>query len=253
VLAVQQVSKRQGLVEIYSSEMKRAARMLGVERVEDMDSFLMEEASVEPILEILKGSDVGLKRGAVNLLGNIGGKEAVGLLKESLSDPSPEVRFYAHATLAKLDDSYTQSIKTAERQTQDEASESFAALGNAFVRYAESGLVEDVVRRQLLDRATRAFEQALDHGVGDGRLLVTLGYLHLSQGELEKAREAFARTPEGPAWVESLLGLCEIAYEKRDFTTLHTLRLELASADFKSEDPMKLVMFQFWTQTGDIT
>lgn len=252
VLAVQQVSRRQGLVEVVSSEMKRAAKMLGVERVDDMDSFLMEESSVEPILEILKGSDVGLKRGAVSLLGTIGGREAVGLLKESLSDASPEVRFYAHATLAKLDDSYTQAIKTAERQVQEGAQGALAALGNAFVRYAESGLVEDVVRNQLLERATLAFERALDQDVGDGRLLVTLGYLHLSQGDLDKARAAFARTPEGPAWVEALLGLCEIAYEQRDMAALHSLRLDLASADFKSDDPMKLVMFQFWTQTGDI-
>ncbi|GFK95124.1 hypothetical protein NNJEOMEG_02982 [Fundidesulfovibrio magnetotacticus] len=252
VLAAQQASHRQGLVEVLGSEMKRAAKVLGVERVEDVNSFLLEESSVEPILEILKGGDVGLKRGAVSLLGKIGGREAVALLKESLSDQSPEVRFYAHATLAKLDDSYTQAIKADEREAASGEAQALAVLGDAFVRYAESGLVEDVVRRQLLERATDAYEKALTADPGDGRLHVTLGYLLLSRGLAAKARAVFLAAPEGPSRVEALLGLCEIAFETRDYKALHSLRLDLASVDFKSTDPRKLVMFQFWTQTGDM-
>jgi len=252
ILLAHKFSRRKGLVEVVTEEMKRAALAIGVERVDDLDSFLVEEASVEPILEILKGSDVGLKRGAVSLLGSIGGQEAVGLLKQSLSDASPEVRFYAHATLAKLEDSHAQEIKAAEESAHAGDAGSWVRLGDAFSRYSVSGLAEEVVRGQLLERAASAYDRALEANRDDSALLIKLGRLHLGNGRFGEARRRFEAVPDGdPARADALLGLCEIAYELRDHAALAGLRFQLAGQSYHSDDPRRIVLYRFWAQGGD--
>lgn len=252
ILVSRRFSRRKGLVEVVGEEMRRTAKALGVERVDDLDAFLVEEASVEPILEILKGSDVGLKRGAVSLLGSIGGREAVTLLKQSLSDPSPEVRFYAHATLAKLEDSYAQEIKAAEVAAKTDDAASWERLGDAFTRYAEAGLAEEVVRDRLHERAVMAYDRSLEIAPDNAGLLIKMGRLHLGNGRFGEARRRFEAVPhDGPGRGDALLGLCEVAYELRDHAALAGLRSELASRGFHSDDPRRIVLYRFWAHGGD--
>ena len=54
----------------------------------------------------MSGDDNDLKRGAINTLQRIGSPEAISILKQSLSDVSPEIRHYAHIALTRLDEAY---------------------------------------------------------------------------------------------------------------------------------------------------
>lgn len=162
------------------------------------------------------------------------------------------MRFYVHAPLAKLDDSHTQEIKTAEAAPSPDDTASWERLGNAFPGYAASGLPEDVVRRQLMDRATMAFDRSLVLAPEDSGMLLKLGRLHPGCGRLAEARRRFQAVPQdAPLRGEALLGLCEFAYELRYLDALTGLRAELSECRFDSDDPLRIVLYRFWAQGGE--
>ncbi len=63
------------------------------EKIGNRNTFIEQELGVEPIVDILRGTDSGLKRGAIKVLGNLQSREAVTLLRKCLKDPDPEIRF----------------------------------------------------------------------------------------------------------------------------------------------------------------
>lgn len=249
-MAIKARSRRKGLVEVLSGEMHTTCKKLGIERVEDLADFLKKESSVEPIREILQGSDAGLKRGAISFLGGMHSPLCVELLKESLSDANPEVRFYAHAAMTKIDDTFSQGIKNAEAALEESDASSFIALGMACVRYADSGLVEEVMRSQFLEKAISAFSHAAALSPDDAMLKVRLGSLYLEMGEYAQARECFESVAEGaPGFVDASLGLCKIYYDLRDFDSLYLLRRRLSLADCADCDPAKRITYKFWSHS----
>jgi tetratricopeptide (TPR) repeat protein len=174
----------------------------------------------------------------------------VELLKESLSDTSSEVRFYAHAAMTKIDDAFSQDIKNAEAALDEHDGSSFSALGVACMRYADSGLVEEVMRAQFLEKAVSAFSHAVALSPDDAMLKVRLGSLYLEIGEYAKARECFENVAEGgPGFVEAALGLCKIFYDMRDFDSLYLLRRKLSMADCADCDPAKKIAYNFWSHS----
>ena len=244
-------SRRKGLVEILSGEMHSTYKKLGIERVEDLEDFLKQESSVEPIREILQGSDAGLKRGAISFLGGMHSPQCVELLKESLADANAEVRFYAHTAMTKIDDAYSQGIKDAEADLNDNDASSFATLGEAYERYANSGLVEEAMRAQFLERAISAFSSAARLSPDDPLLRVRLGHLYLEAEDFTAARECFESVPdEAPGFVDAALGLCKIFYDLRDFDSLYVLRRRLSMISCGECDPPKLITYKFWSQSG---
>jgi hypothetical protein len=244
-------SRKKGLVEVLSGEMHTTCKKLGIERVEDFEDFLMKESRVEPIREILKGSDAGLKRGAISFLGSMHSPLCVELLKESLSDANSEVRFYAHAAMTKIDDAFSQEIKAAEAALDENDCSSFTALGIACIRYADSGLVEEVMRAQFLEKAVSAISHAAALSPDDSTLRVHLGSLYLEMGEYAKAQECFESVAEDlPGFVDASLGLCKIYYDLRDFDSLYLLRRRLSLADCADCDPAKRITYKFWSHSG---
>ncbi|MBA4357914.1 MAG: hypothetical protein C0405_09340, partial [Desulfovibrio sp.] len=79
---------------------------------------LADEIAIEPVIDVLQGDDPDLKRGAVKLLQRIGTPAAVALLRQSLADRFPEVRFYAHSALSDLEDAFTQRIQAINKTLQ---------------------------------------------------------------------------------------------------------------------------------------
>lgn len=252
-MSIKARSRRKGLVEVLSGEMHSTYKTLGIERVEDLEDFLVKESSVEPIREILQGSDAGLKRGAISFLGGMHSPLCVELLKESLSDANPEVRFYAHAAMTKIDDAFSQGIKEAEAALEENDAPCFTALGTACLRYANSGIVEEVMRAQFLEKARAAFKGAAELSPEDHSLQIRLGYLHLEMGEYANAQKCFERVPEdAPGFVDAALGLCKVFYDIRDFDSLYLLRRRLSLANCTECDPAKRIAYTFWSHSkGD--
>jgi len=213
--------------------------------------FLQDELSVEPIMDLLAGNDEGLKRGAVDLLGRIATPEAVVLLRECLTNPSADCRFYSHTTLARLDETHSRRIREAQALVSsgegDEA-EDLKHLGNVYRGYAESGLIEDETRDHFMKLARDAFSKSLAKNPQDQEISAILGELSVAVGEYGEAERFFRQALKGTANpVEPLLGLCRIYYEKRDFKSLAKIveRIQLGKI-IKTGDLQKDTLFQFW-------
>lgn len=248
LFGVKRLLHRQGLVTGITAQL-HGPQLTDLDTVEDLERFKREEATVEPVLEVLAGSDENLKSAAVGLLGAIGDREAVALLNKSLADSSSEVRFLAHANLAKLNDAYNQALKSASREAAAGMHGAWARLGDLLEKYARSGLIDDVLQEDLLDQATTAFVHACEASPQRTDCTIRLGKLYLRRNNLEAAGHAFETVPaDDPLEGEALLGRCEIALQRRDFAALSTLRRTLRESRFQFEDPGEALLYQVWSQ-----
>ena len=169
------------------------------------------------------------------------------LLKESLSDANPEVRFYAHAAMTKIADAFSQEIKEAEADLDEDDAASFTALGMACLRYANSGFMEEVMRAQFLGKAREAFARASELSPDDHSLQIRLGHLHLDMKEYTEAQKYYESVPDDASgFVEAALGLCKIHYDHRDFDSLYLLRRRLSMTSCEGGDPAQRSAYAFW-------
>lgn len=63
-----------------------------------------------PIIDVLGGENIDIKRKAITILARMGSRHAVKLLKHALSDPSVEIKFMAATALLKLENSMRDRI-----------------------------------------------------------------------------------------------------------------------------------------------
>jgi tetratricopeptide (TPR) repeat protein len=241
--------KSRGLAQAFSgqSAMDRAA---GDGRGRDA-VHLDEELSIQPVADILEGGDAALKRGAIQLLRRLGTKDAVRLLRKSLSDENPEVRFYAHTALTRLEEDHAESMALAHKRASDADPESLVALARTQRRYADSGLPDENISRQSIEDARDNLRQALDiAGEAQEEWRVEMGQLELHLGHLEAAREQFELALSvQPENADAVLGLLEVRFRERDLAGLQRLREGLAGRRFDTADPERLVVLNFWAGT----
>jgi hypothetical protein len=145
--------------------------------------------SVQPLLQILSGTQVPLKLEAVRTLERLSTRQAVQLLKKALGDPHPDVQFHASAALARLDDRFTASMHRAEQeiQTSPHRWEGYVTLGNVLLEYAYLALPEPHIRQHFLLRAAEAYEVALQHQSGGPQLVVNLARTYLELRDFPRA------------------------------------------------------------------
>ncbi len=221
------------------------------ETATDFNSFVQEETEIEPIIDIINGEDVELKRGAVNLLARIGNADAVKLLQNCLSDKNDEVRFYASTAIARLNDQHIKAIESAVESC--EANENDAAVlakaGDLCRKYAETGLLEASSTLHYLGVAAESYTKALNINRGDVDLKVKLGHLSMRKGERGKAKgyfeDAFKERPDSH---EAFLGLCQLFYENWDLDALAANINEARNRVFgENKDMFKMELVNFWT------
>ena len=143
---------------------------------------LADEIAIEPVIDVLQGDDPDLKRGAVKLLQRIGTPNAVGLLRQSLSDQFPEVRFYAHSALTELEDGFSTRIQDLIAKLQETPSAlTYRLLGQQYRTYADSGLADEIARRQHLESCCDALIKSLALEPGHNQTMLLLGQALLEQ------------------------------------------------------------------------
>jgi len=216
---------------------------------------LADEIAIEPVVDVLQGDDPDLKRGAVKLLQRIGTKGAVGLLRQSLSDQFPEVRFYAHSALTELEDGYTKRIQDIEKMlTQKPSAASYRLLGQQYRAYADSGLADEIARGQHLENSRDAFLKALELEPGHPQTMLLLAQVMLDLNQLRQAWQLFEKcTVHDETVSEAQLGLAQIAFQMRDFKQL--ARQARSMADSVAARPEKadaLELFEFWAGVGKV-
>lgn len=226
-----------------------------LERIETQDSaqILREEISIQPIIDIMSGEDMNLKRGAINLLRRMGTAEAVGMLKNSLTDPAPEVRFYAHTALARLEEKRIDALQEAERKAASEKPEDLRILAMAYRDYADSGLPEQTMREHYWAQAYEIGTRVLFSKPDDIELTLMLGDLAYERGEPLVAEGFYANMLNlGKGMMEAYLGLCRIKFEQGDMLGLRHLVQSMRETDPQpSENPAARTAYAFWASSGE--
>ncbi len=222
------------------------------EDIKDTNTLLKEETSIEPILDIINGDDPALKRGAINLLKEIGSKEAIHLLKKCISDSNEEVRFYTSAALKRLNDSYIRQIKKAkERKEREKPSASnYQKLGEAYKKYAESDLCDQSAMDYYLNLAKNAFIETLSLDPDNIEITTSLGYVCMEMKEYEEAEKYFKKaTSIKPDHGDALLWLCQLYYEKWDLKALVENLQGMTPVDLSEvKDQENKSLFYFWNK-----
>jgi polysaccharide biosynthesis protein PelE len=226
------------------------------ENTTDTNTLLKEETNIEPILDIINGDDPALKRGAINLLREIGSKEAIHLLKKSISDSNEEVRFYTSAALKKLNDAYIQHIKKAKEKVEGEKPLSFnyQNLGKVYKKYAESGLCDQSARDFYLDLAREAFIEALSLDPENIETATNLGYVCMEMKDYEEAEKYFKiATNIKPDYADALLWLCQLYYEKWDLKALVENIQGMNPKDLSEiKDQDNRMLLKFWAKKDKV-
>lgn len=216
---------------------------------------LADEIAIEPVVDVLKGDDPDLKRGAVKLLQRIGTRSAVSLLRQSLSDQFPEVRFYAHSALTELEDGYTKRIQDIEKNIEQAPSAAlYRLLGQQYRAYADSGLADEIARGQHLENCRDALNKALEIEPEHAKTMLLLAQALLDLNLLREAWRLFEKCTSYDETVsEAQLGMAQIAYQMRDFGQLARLARSMANSEAaRPEKADALELFEFWAGLGKV-
>lgn len=252
-LLVRFVLKRKGYFSTTEDPLENADKdLLLFEDISDTNTLVKEETDIEPIMDILNGDDPALKRGAINLLRQIGSKEAVHLLKKCISDPHEEVRFYTSAALKKLNDAYIQQLKKSKEEIAREKPSvpNLLKLGDNCVKYAESDLCDQGARDYYLSLAKKAFIEALLLDPQNREITVNLGYVCMELKEYGEAEKYLKMAVTiNPEQVDAFLWLCRLYYEKWDLKALvGNLQTMNPVSYYEVEDPYNRMLLNFWTK-----
>ena len=114
---------------------------------EDILESVHGRLEIEPYIDILKGYDDELKKGALEQLAKIKNKEAVQLIQMALEDSNPEIRYTASIKLKKIEDELSEQISIVkEKLKREQTKENHNHLGDAYSQFC---------RMALLDSATQ--------------------------------------------------------------------------------------------------
>lgn len=123
---------------------------------------VMKELDFMPLADILAGADDELKRGAIERLATLKTPESIALLMAHRSDPSPEVRFFVTAALARVKKDFDEQLDAAKLEMQKNIYKVSARvfLAKIYLQYVRSGLLDGVSRQAFENEAIYHLEYA---------------------------------------------------------------------------------------------
>jgi len=226
------------------------------EEIKDINLFIHDELNVDPIIDILNGSDDNLKRGAVEFLVQLSTPEAVKLIKKCLTDNNTEIRFYAHSNLTKLDEKFNRRIRELLSNNLNSESnkikrKNFFKLGNAYREYAKSGLLDKETSFHYSSLANEAYTKYLKKNPNDISTIIILGRLNDELKKYDEAVKFYATAINaGSKSAEPFLGLCKVYYDHKNmgaFIKIIKKMNQMKQLEFANEQEKTVV--QFWTKS----
>lgn len=182
----------------------------------DAMRFIMDEVDVAPLRDILAGSDVALKRGAILSLSRLPRREAVGLLKSALTDKTREIRYYAGNALSDMEKEFNDRIFRLVREVERSPTriEFHIDLAMLILDYMETDLLDDSMVRFFGEIGLRALDKASMVGSDDRRINLASGLLLRRTGRLDEAEEALQLYVDAHSEdAEAMLVLAETNFE----------------------------------------
>lgn len=215
---------------------------------EKMVEIVNDELLLQPLVDVMQEDDIKLRRGAVGAMKNLPKKDAVKLLKLSLSDNSVEIRFYAAVGLSEIESGINENIEMAKNEV-DRSPESVDArivLANSYAEYHECGILDDVTSRYYLDLAIKEYYTINEMRGGDVNILNSIGNLEAERQNFGSALSKFLEVSEiEPDNIFANVGIMQIFYETGKVS--HTIKRarEVIGKMPKSEGPMREII-EYW-------
>lgn len=105
---------------------------------------IAKELDFVPLVELLAGDDLNLKRGAVEQLTRLRTPEAIQVLMSHRSDPSMEMRFYVNSSLVQIKKELDEGLDAARYQMRMDVDNVADRLNLAriYLLYVRSGLLD---------------------------------------------------------------------------------------------------------------
>ncbi len=203
------------------------------------------EMNFQSFVDILQGQDISAKARVIEKLSRKFSRENIILLKEALRDESGEVRLLAANALIRLEEDMNQKLQKA-RETADwqERPEDYADLGDLYLRYAESGMLEEKMTHYYLELCAAAYQQSLDIETNQPDLIRRYGKCLL---DLERYADAAKLLGNAvtiwPGNQHLLLLQAEALFRMRDFSNLSLLLQSRNETDF---DEGHKQLMRFW-------
>ncbi|HLD73364.1 MAG TPA: HEAT repeat domain-containing protein [Bdellovibrionota bacterium] len=215
---------------------------------EELGEILSRALEIEPYIDILKGRDPELKKGALNKLSEIVDPHSVKIMRLALHDENPEVRLMASKSLSKIEETMNNDITTAlERINKSpQNAEVRNHAGALYYRYALLDLHDETTRRFHLQKALNEFLSSLQLSAKQPKILLLLGKIFLRINNFQKAKDIFKRIIElHPQSSDARIFLCNAYLGLRDFENLQSECNFIKNNLTKKNNTQECV--EFWT------
>jgi hypothetical protein len=155
----------------------------------NMLGHLREEIGFEPFIDIMQGQEQRLKLRVIEKLAADPRQENIRILKEAFNDRSHEVSLYAASALLKMDNAIKKQIEMALAKTKTRGyADDFSGLGELYLEYALSGLIDKELAEKYVFFAEEAFKNSLDVQTDQPGVVVSYAYCLLRRKEYGRCR-----------------------------------------------------------------
>jgi len=209
---------------------------------------LREELSFDSFIDIIKGGNTLKKELLINKLASTVTSKNVSLLKLALKDPSQEVRLYASEALIKIESSLYKNIEQQKKKAQEQGtSKDYANLGNAYLKYTQIGIIDEVLLNYYLNLAQDAFRKSLDINTNQPSIFLKYAEILIKTKQYEKAKQALQKAVN--LWGEKteikvLLG--QLLFELKKYKEVQNI---LQQIDYKLLSGREKETVKFWKET----
>lgn len=183
--------------------------------------------SIEPLADTLKDLSLQIRKGATHELKKRGGRKAVKLLEQALSDGSEEVRLFAAEALEKLDSMYYKAIDGLIIKVKNKPSRKIHfVLGKVYFDYAYKGMYDIGMQKIYYKKAFFEFERALsiDGELENFHIWDFLGAVSYELGLYDKAMSLYEKLIEEQGDSQSLLlRVAAVHFAKGDYEKVRGL------------------------------
>ncbi len=134
---------------------KTVVPLMGLGTKQARKERILEELDFMPFVDILKGADLDLKRGAIEKLSQLKTPETIQLLLSYRSDPSLEVRFFVTSALTRIKKEFDEEVKAAKDQMKRDIYKisARAFLAKTYLHFSRSGIMDEMTQKSYRQEA----------------------------------------------------------------------------------------------------
>lgn len=165
---------------------------LPLSKKEQRDKVLSELDFI-PLVEIMEGSDIQLKRGAIERLADLKSSEAIAILLKYRNDDSSEIRFYVTSSLVKIKADYEEQLDAAKKEMQQDINKISARvfLARIYMNYAICGLLDVATKKTYLKEAIYHLTFSINSPYDKDDAYLLLSEIYLANEDWESLDQLF--------------------------------------------------------------